>query len=405
MVAPQFTMNAGLLTLGGVLLLRSHLEEADPFALALGLALAFAGFLVRDQEFWLVLGITWPALLFGKASWRRWSAWALLGFAVLLALAWWLNRAAYQSPEWTAFQAFNAARMPFTDFGHAQLLAQQPDLLRQHGLTDNDSQLLANWFFEDPRTANAETLTRISAALDASTRPGQFWSGGATALAAAWAPSLQPLFMAALFVFLLRPNVRVLLCAALCAAAIFLTGALGRPGILRVYYPLLAALVLLALPVRLSGVRAVAASVVLVGALAHQAVGLLQQNRALVQRHAMLTKEALALGDGPTYVWGAAFPYEIAFPVFGQPAVPMRHPLLGFGVFSHAPNTHFLAMRGSANGFVAQLQSAPGVALIATPGHLEMLGQYCAEKIGAPLVVADQKNQRQFNWTRVRCRN
>lgn len=65
---PQFTINAGLLTVAAIACWHFYGRQNDQLILLIGCLLAFFGFLVRDQEFILILLIALPLLPWGKIA-------------------------------------------------------------------------------------------------------------------------------------------------------------------------------------------------------------------------------------------------------------------------------------------------------------------------------------------------
>jgi len=68
---------------------------------------------------------------------------------------------AYRGAAWTEFNRFNAVRGPYNDYGAAEHLERNPEILRRYGYTVNDVDLIADWFFEDPKIADPDKLLPI----------------------------------------------------------------------------------------------------------------------------------------------------------------------------------------------------------------------------------------------------
>src|SRR6185503_4916444 len=103
-VYPQFTLLAGLLTAVAVLGWCVYLRSGERPLLATATALAFAGFLVRPDEFALVVAVSAPLLLTRRVKDRTFLA-ATGALIVLAAIAAGIDRHAYQAEEWRLHQS------------------------------------------------------------------------------------------------------------------------------------------------------------------------------------------------------------------------------------------------------------------------------------------------------------
>lgn len=381
---PQFTITAGLLTVAGVVCFRVHGANGRTPMLWAGTAMWFLGCLVRSHEFLLVVFMALPLLPWG--AWRtRWHAPAQacgLLAAALLASAF-LDWQAYTGPEWRDFNDLNLVRAAFTDFGAGNHLKTLPDLLARHGYSPNDIDLLARWFFADPHVANPEALrSMLSESGMAPLRDGG-WASGWAGLRALWHPDLLPALATALLLGFLRPQRSVASSWLLCMTAVFLLGLLGRPGVLRVYVPLLALLAiapLLAGPPAGHGRRRGTLAIAVLAACVNS--WLVATNWQAIARTDDQARQALAsLPQGPIVVWGDRFPFEAAYRPLGGSAEHGRYRLYSLGAFTLVPHTVAREEALAGRGLIRQLQQPEGVIIIADESHLKLLDRYCRERL------------------------
>ncbi|MDR0233609.1 MAG: hypothetical protein LBI31_02225, partial [Zoogloeaceae bacterium] len=97
---PQFTINAGLMSVGAFACwyLYGTSNGGKP-TLIVGCVLAFLGYLIRDQEFALVLAIATPLLPWGKLVKDGFAVVAALVLAAAIGGAMYMDRQAYQGED------------------------------------------------------------------------------------------------------------------------------------------------------------------------------------------------------------------------------------------------------------------------------------------------------------------
>jgi hypothetical protein len=382
---PQFTINAGLLTGAAVLGWQAHAKNDCTLCLVASCLLAFLGCLVRSQEFALVLAVALPLLPWGLLRKHRKTqvAFTLLAIAIVAALLsdYWSN----SGPEWSYYWRLNFARAPFTDFGADARLLAQPDVMARHGLSRNDVELISNWFFVDRQIADPAQLISIMMELSPSAMTTSFDSG-LTAIASLARPELLPLLMSAIALLALMFRYRLLVSWLLCLASLFFMGFVGRPGILRVYIPLLVLLLIVTItfiPFKAS-FRKVAAIILLAIACLANAYLLIGD----VDRSDRMIAEAQAshfTARDPIVVWGSSFPYEFMFPVIATNSAMRSLKMFGLGVSTFAPYSIAKAEEENGRGLTARLRSADGILIVADTRLLKLLGTYCAEHYGTQI--------------------
>jgi hypothetical protein len=155
---PQFTVNAGMLMVASIMLLRVYARDREIGLLATACVLAFASYLIRSQEFLFVCAAGLPFLSVGQLLRDRRAqvgAGALACAVVTCAI---VDYQAYKTPEWRDYNALNHVRGLITDFGAADPIRARPEVLAKHGFSLNDITLVEHWFFVDPKVANPAVL-------------------------------------------------------------------------------------------------------------------------------------------------------------------------------------------------------------------------------------------------------
>lgn len=378
---PQFTINAGLLSLAAIACWRLYALNRSWQALAAGCALLLLGFLERNHEALIVLILGLPLLPWRTlARLRPWRP-ALVVLAAILVCATWFDKKPYEGAEWASFNALNLPRAAFTDFGAMDSLRKRPDILARYGYTHNDLDLLRHWFFVDPTIADPEKLNAMlrdlgplpvqSGSLD------KAWLG----VQMLWYPDFVPLLVLAALLGIAYRSRRAAITWALCVSAVFFLGLAGRPGILHVYYPLLATLLLAPLlaasPSRRTG-PGLAAAIAVTCAL--NAGIVLSQATAMAAGARELRADLAGFPQETVVIWGSNYPYEAMFGVLKIEPAAWNSRFYGLGVFTLAPFTVSYAEQHAGRGLPERLQSQEGIPILASDVYIARLATYCAER-------------------------
>jgi hypothetical protein len=387
---PQFTVNAGLLTVAAVIGWQVHARFGGGGSLVAACLLAFFGFLVRDKEFLLVLGMALPFLPWRALRKQRQMQIAFLLLGVAIASAAVFDYWSYQGPEWQQFQELNPARSPYGDFlnfGAGDYLKQRPEIMAHHGYSQNDIDLMVNYFSVDPRIADAKSLNAMLTELGPLPMQEGGVRSGFAALKALFSPELLPLLLSALLLLVLAPRRPVVLAWLLCLAALFAMGIMGRPGVLRVYVPLVSLLLVapLAFGKYGEGARQWVAALTLAAACAGSAYLFMPSSLVFKQWTQQVQRDIRGLPSGAIVSWANSFPFVFAFPVLANDLNTRNIRLYGLDSFTQAPFSVASAEQMAGRGMIERLQTATGIPIIASPKRLEMLRIYCREHLHGQL--------------------
>lgn len=398
---PQFTINAGLLTVAGIIGLQVYLRHKGYGILIASILLAFIGYLVRVEEFLLVLGVSLPFLPWRLLKKDRSLQLATVTFLVCAVWAGLLNNRAYSGEEWQEFRQFNPVRVALHDFGMGEKLIQREDILGEFGYSKNDIELASNWFFLDKKIIDPEKLEAMLDRLDPSLARFDNYKSGFKGLLGFVDPFLIPILFAAVCVLIMIPRHSVYLAWLLCLMAIFVIGAMGRPGVVRIYIPLLSLLFLApvmlaswqAAPVRRIAYVLIVACICNIILLVPQAINSLkwmEKQRAGIKY----------LPETMIYIWGGqSFPYEWIYPVWASDESVRRMDLYGLNWLTLTPYSVANAQEKIGMGMIRRLESGQRIMLLATTEQIVLLGRYCQEHMGRELrSVAAPESGSSYAW-------
>ena len=175
----QYTSTAFLVVESGVILALTalcrrveHPEWQPRRMLVAAGALIVLGSLVRWQSFLGAAAVAAPAVPIvlwrigrGSPAGGKFVRPALLTAALTLAAIGGfklLNAQYYQrDPAWREYLEFNTLRLHFNDFQWTRYTPETRPVFDQLPWSENDHAMIANWFFDDPRTYSLENLRKV----------------------------------------------------------------------------------------------------------------------------------------------------------------------------------------------------------------------------------------------------
>lgn len=406
---PQFTINAGLLMVSATICWHVFACENNMRALVAGCIFALLSFLVRSQEFLLVLIVAFPILPWRAILLQRAPKIAAFALIFAIAVSGVIDHQAYKGGEWKPFNDLNQARASFTDFGIGGYLIQHPDILDRHGYSANDIDLIGTWFFVDPNIANPKTLQAMHDELGPLPTQEHALDNAWSDVKTFWHPTLLPIVLVAIMLAILRPSWQILMVWALCLAAMAVLGLLGRPGVLRVYVPLVSLLVIAPFMVHGSQFTAkqviwrhrLAVIVIIVGALINMTV--VFSDSKTTQAAAEQTRQGLrGFPSFPVVIWGGVFPFEAAYPVLVQSQAAMTYRLYGLGVFTLAPFS-VASEEEKLSRMTDLLVGTNGIQIIANEQRFHYLHNYCKERLHGELIELSNMQYGRVQVSRRRC--
>lgn len=403
---PQFTINAGLMTIGAVICWHLYGAQGSRRTLILGCLLAFCGYLIRSQEFLLVLLVASPLLPWKKLAHDRFAMVTALALVAVIGSAIYVDRLSHRGEDWKQFNSLNSARGFFTDFGAGHLIKQHPEILSRHNYSANDIDLVASWFFVDPKIANPDALNAMLNDLGPIPAHSGSLTNGWAGIKILAHPVLLPCFFVALILTALRPSRWLLLSWGLFFLAFFTIGILGRPAVLRIYVPVISLLLIAPLldhgwrfTVRDISRQSLMLPTLLVATIFNTA-NAFSESKATQVRTQQVRLDMRDFPHEPTVVWGAVFPFEAVYPVLRQPEGPMKYQLYGLGVFTLAPFSTANSEENIGRGMVRRLLSTQGVPVLAGQEHIAALNNYCSEHYSGLLreLAKEEHGQLNVRW-------
>ena len=400
---PQFTINAGLLMIGGIICWHLYDRQNNWRVLAMGCVLAFFSFLIRKNECLLILIVAIPLLPWRSLFQRRSFKLATLILLLAITVSSVINHSAYQQERWKTFNEFNLVRASFTDFQAALHLKKRPDIFERYGFSINDIDLINSWFFAVPELNNTQNLQAMIAELGIlpwfKRGPKNFFKG----LSAIWNKKVLVLFITALLLIALRIPRRGTASLGLILAAIFLMSLLGRPGVTRVYTPLISLLIVAPFLVSQVSVRynklvtgALLLATVLNCSFVFSEARKWHTNYPDIQRFSTsLPKETIVL-------WGATLPLETIYSVLRASPSARSHRFYALGVFTLAPFSVAFEEEQNKIGLMDRLKSESGIPFFVNPESLEFFEKFCIEHLHSNLkeVSSEQFGKHKLRWLR-----
>lgn len=402
---PQFTINAGLLTVAAICALILHARRGDAFSLWVACIFAYIGYLVRFHEFLLVLVVAIPFLPFRKIWNSRQCKRAILLLSLLIAVSEGFNWASYQDQEWDQFKDNLISQQPYVNYGASEYLKKRSDITSRYGYTDNDLDLLSAWFYVDRKLASPKILNAMAEDLGPLRSQAGSVKKALQALSALAKEPTLPLLVAAGLLLLLYPKLPLAMAFILLFGANFYIGLIGRPSVLRVYFPLIGLLVFAALIIpQQDKVRKYIAAAILVVACAWNFAYLFQEQKVSKNKIEQVQSDIKKLPPGLLFIWGDSFPFESAYPVLTNASEVSKLKFYSLGWNTLAPYSVSTNEEKNGAGFVKRMLQSEGLLIFANSQyHGKLLASYCQEKFGGQFELVNYDKFESFALLKVKC--
>lgn len=390
---PQYTLLSGYLAVAGFAQVLASEGRSRRRALLIAAPLLLLSGLIRPDEMALVFIVACPFLLYAwrnhsEARWRwQWTGLACL-CAVLLAGAYLYTQHYGSTGAWTAFGDIDGPRTDFTDYDlrgyyrrHTQQLAGGP-------ITLNDVELMASFFYVDPTVFNSGNVEPLVRSVTPAERYELNEERGRKFFSVFKDPDLQ--LMLALFTVLALLNWRQpaaeIASLVLLLALMVGIGLWGRPGILRIYLPATAAMMVLSL-LKL-GPRRVSYLAALGGIALATGLWLCWQTDATAKLHAehAARLRATVCGELPKgqliVVWtgGADFEWKELYRPTTPDDTSCNPSLYSIDTYQlAAPNLALLHAYTGGKDFIEALLAGQSFYITAGREHLVMLDRFLRE--------------------------
>lgn len=411
LVYPQYTLVAGYLACAGCVLI--CLPSAAQSWLSIGLAgvlLVLSG-LVRADETLLVALVSAPLCL---GCWsvtadagirRRWLlVLAIAGVAFVGFQLWDFH--VFSAGSWQRFGETYTLRTALTDFNVNGFYVEHQQPLRQAGYSPNDLRLFSDWFYVDPTVFSVDNLAHLMRSIPLSGRLAANLSLAATVLVPFTDPQVLTLCLAILFIALYHGRQRHYVTGILTLLGVMLLLlALGRPGVTRIYVPVLAVLALAGLMQPATDEKhrhvfpVLAMLVCAVGVL----IAVHNQNQADIQRSQAVQVATRHLPhESMLVIWGADYPYTDEYLPFDPPQAVPSLSIYSLGEYSLAPyclESLYRDTRGK--GLVQALLAGQSFYFIANKLELVYLSGYFKQHYGEELAFTPRYVQPYFTVYRV----
>ncbi len=402
---PQFTINAGLLTVSAIIGWRVYAQFGGVCILLMSCLLAFFGYLIRDTEFVLVVGVALPFLPWKTLQKQRQMQIAFLLLSALIASATVFDRWSYSGTEWQSFKELNAARIPFTDYQAGEQIKLRPNLLTQYDYSLNDVDLITHWFFIDPKIANPKYLGAMLAEFGPLSDYTNNVKSGIKSVIALFHPSLLPVLLLALLYLVLRPSWAVALAWILFLIAVFTIGFMGRPSILRIYVPLLSLLLIAPLlTTELRTQKNFLKVIMILGLLiasAAKAYVLIPESLAAEKSMKISQQEIKNLPIKFIFNWEDSFPYEYGALSNNQNSRNIK--IYSLDSFAPAPFSIANAEQAAGRGLLVLLQEGEEIPFALNSGQFNLLQTYCLEHLNKQLHWSQMRPMKTFTGLYVKC--
>lgn len=401
---PQFTVNAGLLAAASVIAIIVYIVTSRFKYALIGLSLIFYSFLIRDKELYFIYLVALP-FLFNRDLFNRKFMMAFLILISSCIAAKYVNFVAYQGEAYSDYKALAQTRVPFNDYHAGAYFIQRPELLKKYGYSENDMSLLSNFIFADPLMADPSRLKQLLTHFKVTTRLHDNIPLAIETLNSLNNPTLKLLIVISILGTLIsRKKIKIFISWSIFMAIIVFLALLGRPSVLRVYYPIISFLALV--PFIFINFKAFKYKQALSLVLIILGIFVIRNNKNLNDERAhiahLATQEARqSLNRDLYYVLGASLPYEFIFLPLKPPQINTKFYAFGTAYYMPSRISHYYAF--GSESFSNLLKSGKSLNVIMIPGQVDLIRTYCQEHMNKNLNILASKKMATFSIYSIQC--
>jgi hypothetical protein len=405
LIFPQFTINAGLITVISIIFLKLYEIRNIKSLLLTSCFLFYFGYLIRSEECLLVLFISLPFLNWRILLKRSFLHKFLLALFILLVLSSFINYQSYQTPDWIEFKETAKVLGPLVDFGGSVLLSQHPQIYEKYSYSLNDLNLIGSWFFVDPQIIQTKTLQSMLSLLGPISMQENTIQNIWLSMKAIFDSNLLPLTLGALLLFTLKRNQSLLFCFILYFISVSTLGLLGRPGIIRVYVPIISFLFIVSFVTTYhsSRVNKYLSTFILLLTMCWNSSYILKSYNELNLNRNLIQANLTGFPTNNFVNWGGSFPFELVYPVLFTNPGTLSFKIYSLGGLTFAPFTNTYIADKNGNALPSLIVNNNGIDIIASKEHLNMLAIYCMERLHGRLHQISATQHGSIILSRQRC--
>jgi hypothetical protein len=399
----QFTVNAGLLAASGVLCAIAFLRGGGSGVLLLGCASLVLGAMVRLEQVALVIVVGAPLIQWPRAirSTQFLAALSVIAVSVVSMTA--IDYGQFGGSEWDHFKRFRSVQVPITDYQAGVRLLQSPELMATHRVTGEEVAMIQRWGFVGKELGDPSRLGPAIEQLGSPANPRGLLQGAWAGVTRMFDTGLLWLTVASLIVLAVSRQVPLIASWILFVLFMAVLGAMGRPGVERVYVPIYLLLIggglAVAKQFTLKSLLTVAAALCVSSvAMAPRLMMSAEGNSQMFTRNGIALK---SLNDMTVVAWGWWLRYERIYPAWG--AIPMSSiRIIGLNSFTHAPYSVAEFEERSGRGVLNRIDTQDGALFVSTDANFPLLERYLRSAQGWNVMTEEFGAYPDFRVTRVK---
>lgn len=386
-VYPQFTIIAGISFIAAFLFYYKFAKSSFlPYLLA-SVIFAYLSFLIRLEQFLLMLVISLPIILKITRKYELKQLIIMLILLIVMALSYVYNIRVYEDNDWKFFFDFRNAVSPIVNFNSASFLLKNEALLQVNSISSNDIRLLQTFFFADRDLVNIEILRALTSEIKYDIDLVKTAKNLITTVKFFLDGNILVLSFISLALIFISPSWVIISSWLIFFIAMAIMCLIDRPAVERVILPVMIFLLLCQL---LENSKEFNQYLIIIGIillLTHSF-----EISADNYRSQMLSKDRhefykIMKSAEPMVVLGSDLPYEALYPVLAN-NLKSTPKIYGVGSFTWAPfsvASHYSSSdQGFKNRFIGD-----GVDIVIN--NLSKLNLYCKEHFKGAIEVIDFK--------------
>lgn len=385
---PQFTLNAGLLTIAAILSLINYKEFNKNIDLITAFILAYLAFLIRNQEFLITLIIGLPFINFKRLLNNHNFKIAIIYFIIGILIAQIYDWNSYRNSEWINFFEYKNALSQYIDYGLAEKIKSTPELMIKFDYSINDLDLISNWFWVDQEIIQPNKLNDMANEYGkipffTTNIMNSFYS-----LKIIYSNNILPFSVLIILSILLNPSFKLLFSVSLLLMTIFFLGLIGRGALDRVVLPLFYLVTIFSF-IKIDCeenfknklyLNKYFQILIFLALIIFSINNINKYLKIQKQKMDIVQNEAKNYQNTLIFSWGEAMNFEYLYPVLAKHDLIRKIKIYSLGGFVHAPFSIAYNEEVNNTGFIEKFKSQEGMLIVASDTRLKLLDIWCKER-------------------------
>lgn len=408
MVAPQFTINSGLLAVAMLLAVRNYRYSTNTSDLYVAIGLGILSLCIRERQFMLttIIGFSFLPL---RYLWFNQKSRQLLAifFVICVSIISFDRIIHIMNPTYARINQLRSAYDPIEDYKALEYFKNNRQYIENSGYSFNDLLLMSRYFWFNSDFTNLDQLKALNQKIHPIEYIKMTAKYGTDDLFSLRDRLYIAFFLSIATIMLYTRSWRTLVAVVFIISMIWAFGASGRGSVTRVVLPLIIAIFVLSITELRKKTQThilphMIITMALIITISMHSLRVYTQTINQKEEYISNISDLADLDVKNIYAVGSAFPATSVFALNKYLPHYYNTPIIAFNLSVIEPYNFYYA---SQRDFAGELTSEQGVLLMARKSEYPFLEEYCWAHFQGILNVEDRYVGRAFTVRQARCTN